>query len=194
MDAFEASPAYQELFQSLRDIQQRFFANQDDVNLQTVCEELVQSLKCWWRPGGSLFHSMRKFRFLVKCNIAERLNALGDKRWRIDVANLLHLQDSDDLDWHYQRVHSKLVTYEREYQPRFDAAFLLELAIWKSKIDESRNMRGQCRINCGAEVIIPNVLPYLFAKKEVGNDSCEDESMDESSDDGDSDGMDESSE
>ena len=48
MDAFEASPAYEELFRSLRDIQQRFFANQDDVNLQTVCEELVQSLKCWW--------------------------------------------------------------------------------------------------------------------------------------------------
>lgn len=54
-------------------------------------------------------------------------------------------------------------------------------------------MRGQCRINCGAEVIIPNVLPYIFAKKEVDNDICDYESMDESSDDGDSDGMDESS-
>lgn len=57
-----------------------------------------------------------------------------------------------------------------------DAAFFLELALWKSKIDmkyhdaeggdqlrddTATDMRGKCRINCGSEIIIPNVLPFL---------------------------------
>ena len=55
-----------------------------------------------------------------------------------------------------------------------DAAFFLELALWKSTIDESSmkshnseeggtatDMRAKYRINCGADIIIPNVLPFL---------------------------------
>ena len=55
-----------------------------------------------------------------------------------------------------------------------DASVLLELAIWKAKIDDTNgqledditdDLRTECRINCGANVIIPNVLSYL-----IGND------------------------
>ena len=47
------------------------------------------------------------------------------------------------------------------------------------------DVRGQCRINCGADVIIPNVLPYLIANEEKkdkdSNGSGEGNVMDTSS-------------
>jgi hypothetical protein len=65
-----------------------------------------------------------------------------------------------------------------------EGTVILELALWKATIDEWNSLAGkkrggkrlrnkrmkvdkgsfayQCRINCGAEVIIRNVLPYLI--------------------------------
>ena len=64
---------------------------------------------------------------------------------------------------------------------------MLELALWKSKVYEldvdTAELRG--RINCGAAVIIPNVLPYLISNgDEEGNGNDEADSMDESSNGG----------
>ena len=69
-------------------------------------------------------------------------------------------------------INSKLATYEQLK----DTAFFLELVLWKSEIDASMptpcktmgqscnmedlcaaNIKGQYRINCGSDVIIPNV-------------------------------------
>ena len=56
-----------------------------------------------------------------------------------------------------------------------EATTLLELALWKAAIDRfpknkkaridkqhSYSYREQCRINCGAEIVLPNVLPFLW--------------------------------
>ena len=69
-------------------------------------------------------------------------------------------------------IHSKLISYEHEYHQLKDATFLLELALWKTKIDQTgqtgeqitADTKSQCRVNCGADVIIPNVLPYLIGE------------------------------
>ena len=47
-------------------------------------------------------------------------------------------------------------------------------------------MRGQRRVNCGAEVVIPNVLPYLIsdAEKNTGNDVMDESSSGEEDSDG----------
>ena len=42
-----------------------------------------------------------------------------------------------------------------------DASSILELALWKAKMNESSQPREQSRNECGAEIIIPNVLPFL---------------------------------
>ena len=75
----------------------------------------------------------------------------------------------------FDTIHSKLTNYEREYRLLNDISFIVELALWKFKVDEfmiaqaqhdgqdTADMRGQCRINCGAEVVILNVLPFLIA-------------------------------
>ena len=74
------------------------------------------------------------------------------------------------METRFDAIHSKLVYYELAK----DATYLLELALWKSKIDQSMQninndqmeddaadlLREQCRINCGADIIIPNVLSY----------------------------------
>jgi len=57
-----------------------------------------------------------------------------------------------------------------------EATTLLELALWKNKLNdhgveerqnkkmkiEESDLRGQCRINCGADIVIQHVLPYLL--------------------------------
>ena len=84
------------------------------------------------------------------------------------------------LEKYFDTIQSKLVTYEREYPQLKEISSLLELALWKNKCHESvmrqsagtgkssfdqmedNTAKGQCRINCGADIIIPNVLPYLI--------------------------------
>ena len=77
--------------------------------------------------------------FLVKCNIAERLNKIGVRKWRMGIKNHqveMEMLSSDDLMPLFD-INSELVTYEQEYSRLEEAAFLLELALWKSKIDGS---------------------------------------------------------
>jgi hypothetical protein len=50
------------------------------------------------------------------------------------------------------------VSYEHEYLPLKDATFPLELALWKSKIDQTGQTGEQ--ITADTNTIIPNILPY----------------------------------
>jgi hypothetical protein len=72
--------------------------------------------------------------------------------------------------WHNEML-TKLVYYESEYEKLKESTTLLELALWKMNIDASSTDSGvamevdnrlQCRISCGAEYVIENVLPYLL--------------------------------
>ena len=72
---------------------------------------------------------------------------------------------------------SKLAGYEARYQELKEATALLELTLWKNKITENSqenrhskkrakveetDWRKECRINCGAHIVIEHVLPYLL--------------------------------
>jgi hypothetical protein len=81
---------------------------------------------------------------------------------------------------------------------------LLELALWKKKIDDSSldhgkmmvggnkkikmdssDFRLQCRINCGADHVVENVLPYLLSPDFVLSiDNSSDDDDEEEDDDG----------
>ena len=58
----------------------------------------------------------------------------------------------------YKTEHDDLLT---------EAATILELALWNSKLKDTRNTerdeqkRVDCRVNCGSDIIIPNVLAFL---------------------------------
>jgi len=124
------------------------------------------------------------FRYLVKYRMAERISALGPRKWREDMACKLEgsfsfYRGSDDIStpkgW-YIFVSSKLCEYEKAYINLKEATALLELTLWKNqiaenfrvnghsnkraKIDEA-DLRKQCRVNCGANIIIEHVLSFL---------------------------------
>ena len=78
--------------------------------------------------------------------------------------------------------YSKLAKYER-----FEVLSLIEMFLWSMKMDEANsiditqeNERQSFRINCGADIIISNVLPYLGS---VTNDAGSHESSDAEGDD-----------
>jgi len=146
---------------------------------------------------------VKSFQFLVKCSFMERINAIGLKYYRNKAINtvmgpgFIMPHEIDEGETWLDSIKSKLAEYEARYHELKESTIMIELSLWKmklnnqskgqnknpgrqnkkKKIDES-DLRGQCRVNCGADVIIRNVLPYLLP----GALSCESESdSDESS-------------
>jgi hypothetical protein len=119
------------------------------------------------------FASSATFCFLTRCSIAARVSAIGVKHFRDDMADDWMGDEEDDFNremWHNETI-TKLEYYESEYQKLKKSTSLLELWLWKMNIDASNIDNGvaigddnrlQCRISCGAEYVIENVLPYLL--------------------------------
>jgi hypothetical protein len=123
---------------------------------------------------------------VIKSIIVQRIQWLGLAQWKADM--LAALDGALAVDWSSRQreiglLYFKLATYER-----LEAISMLELALWKVKIDERKPVqnkeqlddegslkklrlvesdlsqdevaaRQSCRINSGAEVVISNVLP-----------------------------------
>jgi len=127
--------------------------------------------------------------YLLRVSIHERLHSLDIARWRIDLDNrigsLPKIAKNRDRD--IQGVYDRLATYESIKE----GTSVLELALWKMKIDEGRNKRArvdgeisyrdQCRVSCGADTIIRSILPYLIPKPLGKNYLLPDETTDSSS-------------
>jgi len=171
-----------EVIQNLLDLQEESFPNQL-IDWDAVIERLsvIQS--------DLQYVSRREtFQFLVKCSFMERINDIGLKQWRDDVINKVMSPgfkmpyDVAERTW-LDGIKSKLAEYEIEYQNLKEATTVLELVFWKKSINEAKlsddgrgtrkrkfdepGSRSQCRVNCGADIIIRNVLPYLVLS--VGN-------------------------
>ena len=116
------------------------------------------------------------FKLIIKFDISKRLDSLGVTKWREEIESSI---DKTCIIFHEREertksVYSKLVSYEQLKE----ATSLLELVLWKVKIDESilnnressqklaridsSSHRYQCRINSGAEIVVPGVLPYFL--------------------------------
>jgi hypothetical protein len=99
------------------------------------------------------------------------------------------LADKVAHEVHVEYIESALAFYEA----CFEASSVLELALWKTKMDAescdvtdgklSVDMRLQHRNSCGASVIIPHVLSYFFIdnseedEDEEGEDDEEEEGV-----------------
>jgi demethoxyubiquinone hydroxylase (CLK1/Coq7/Cat5 family) len=77
------------------------------------------------------------------------------------------------------RIQEKLAYFEDELPKLKEVTTILELALWKMKMNEKSHQdiatqsqkrsktnesstQQQCRITCGADVIIGHVLPFLI--------------------------------
>lgn len=185
----ESFGEYQELCDCVLRIQMKFLDN----NWQRVCEGFVEPLGGWWSVGeifrgsrimssydpldGVTFiensedpqASLATFRFLVRFNIAERVSSIRVRKWRLEIETLVVAIPSTSLvlrTSHFDAIHFKLMLFESWQK----TPYLLELALWKHKVEEESvagskctdDKRVQCRIRCGAQFIIPSVLSYLF--------------------------------
>lgn len=72
----------------------------------------------------------------------------------------------------YSYLVQKLLEHKQSQLDQLqEASTLVELALWKAKIGEyaadndvdvSNDDRKQCRMGCGADIVVPNALSYLF--------------------------------
>ena len=141
--------------------------------------------------------------------MSTRVEALAFKGWRerifnmIHTANFLHNIDNSDI---LHRIREKLTHFEDELPKLKEITTILELAVWKLRINENipqishcqkkmktdeSSIRRQCRITCGADVVIRHVLPYLIITVAEESDSYAESdsntlSVDESNEESDS--------
>ena len=103
-----------------------------------------------------------------------RLEALAFKVWRDNVTNMINTatfamrRDNSAI---LRGIRSKLAHFEVELTKLKEVTTILELALWKMKINENghqymathdANVRSQDRVTCGADVVIGHVLPFLI--------------------------------
>jgi hypothetical protein len=86
-----------------------------------------------------------------------------------------------DLKWNknntliLRSIRNKLIHFEDELPKLKEVTSILELVLWKMKIIENsslaprwkkikskRTSKQQCRVTCGADIVIQHVLPFLL--------------------------------
>ena len=120
------------------------------------------------------------FRYLVQCSIAERVATIGLKHLRNGIMDEIQKTSINgsmyfDTSALLTDVRSKLAEYEAIYNDLKEATSMVELALWKNKINQlstekkrkrveesDSDLREQCRVGCGADIVIEHMLPYLL--------------------------------
>jgi hypothetical protein len=89
--------------------------------------------------------SPKTFCFLIRCSIATRVNAIGVKHFRNamvdDWTGVIVEFNQDNRQMWYTETLTKLEYYESEYRRLNETTSILELALWKIKIDKSGMLR-----------------------------------------------------
>ncbi len=129
----------------------------------------------WWNNGVSEL-SLRTYSFLAQRNIPGRFSQINLQTWKDNIHGMLQcipthtppeMYWEEDKDDYFDSIELQLVHYERLQD---EVAPLLELALWKAKMEELSNdnllderLRLQCRLDSLAMVpiIIPMALSFL---------------------------------
>ena len=116
-----------------------------------------------------------RMQFLVMCGMSERVESLAFTVWRECILNMIC---AADFKWEKDNFHiiqgiqARVAHFEDEYPKLKIITTILELTLWKLRINEEQDKKGkacglsiqrQSRITCGAGVIIRHVLPYLIS-------------------------------
>ena len=184
MKTLGVAGAQNECIVKLHDIQQTFFPDQI-IEWDTIIQDaLIPPIDQYY-----LVPSSKSFGHLVQCSISDRVEKIGLKQWRDDISDCIRKtlpteRNKKLIEFDIRRsfltdVETTLSWYEDEYRKLKEATSILELALWKSKIDGHRShggsgrcnkkirvgksdVREQRRFNCGADIVIQHVLPYLL--------------------------------
>ena len=166
-----------ENIQKLVDTHQTSFPHQH-YDLHTIIMELASHDTSQARFTRSCT-SIETFRYLLRVSISERVDSLDVRKWRLELDKSTNeFPDEVSLrEGETRALFDKLALYDSLKE----AAPVLELALWKAKIDEfvlrgsgqcnkraridiDMSQREQCRMSCGADIVVRNVLRYLLPK------------------------------
>jgi hypothetical protein len=123
-----------------------------------------------------------RMQFLFKCGLSDRVVGLAFKVWRDHITNMIQTSSFEyygDNTVILREIRSKLAYFEDELPKLKEAMTILELALWKLRMNEDlpqeeatncrkriktdeSSIRRKCRVTCGASVVIRLVLPYLI--------------------------------
>jgi hypothetical protein len=126
--------------------------------------------------------NQERMKFLVMCGMSMRVEALAFKVWRDYIKNMVH---SVEFKWGkdnrpiLHRIRAKIAHFEDELHKLKEMTTILELALWKMRINQTNNqenetrprkkgktdessVRQHFRVTCGADAVIRHVLPYLL--------------------------------
>ena len=131
---------------------------------------------------------IERMRFLFKCGLSSRVEALAFKVWRDCVTNMIHTAVSVYNGDNHSILHGiqrRITHFQDEFPKLKEATTILELALWKVRMTEIKiihhevmyrchnkvkteesSIRSQCRATCGASVIIEHVLPFLITAED----------------------------
>ena len=121
----------------------------------SFCEKIEQFVNevplPWWNQGLT-YESMETYNFFAQSNIPSRLDKLKVREWKKNIHNMLQrIPEERCMGTCFTSITSSLYNYE--YLQK-DVAPILELALWKSEMEEQSNgnlldkrMKLQCRFN-----------------------------------------------
>jgi hypothetical protein len=129
-----------------------------------------------------------RMQFLLMCGMSSQVEALAFQIWRDHITNMIHaavFEWRKDNSTILRRIREKIAHFEGEFTQLKEATTILELALWKARMTVNENIhqevmcgfqekvridksevRRQCRIKCGADVVIRHVLHYLISTED----------------------------
>ena len=118
------------------------------------------------------------FRLLVEASVSKRLSCMSSKH-QMEINSRINGMS-------HEQLRRSITDYAHLYNQQLkEATTLIELALWKVKVDESNHAsiktdgncpnigrdrkrenvealtREECRVKCGAEEVVPSILSYL---------------------------------
>jgi hypothetical protein len=173
--------AQKENIENLLHVRQIHFPDQS-INWEYLLDKFAQA------SGVSISEALfqERMQFLLMSGLSLRVEALPFRVWRDHIENMIQ---TADYRWNMDNavilraIRYKLAYLERELTKMKEATTILELALWKTRLDESVHKRGtthrrkkfktdvshvrlQCRVICGADIVIRHVLPFLITAVE----------------------------
>ena len=123
-----------------------------------------------------------RMQFLFTCGMSDRMEALAFKVWRNYITHMIqtfYFEYYGDNLVVLREIQSKLAHFEVELPKLKEVTTILEIALWKIKMNQKSHQcmytqsqkkmktdefiaRQQCRVTCGADVVIGHVLPFLI--------------------------------
>jgi len=135
----------QTLINTQRQISPDYNYNMKDIVLQLAASDT----SAFSRPPGT---ELETFRYLLRLSITDRLDLLDITKWRIDLEKIIgFFCDKTEIERETQDVYDRLDMYELAKE----ATSILELALWKHKMDESttsNNVKSEGQRNKRARV------------------------------------------